>query len=790
MAKASKYTSLKLLLSYLLLLGLMAFAVGYLFYQQQKLNDLFKPTSTNSNQLVYTELIRDLYETDNRSKIALQTRSQQNINLFLNENDSILQKLENIKTNLLFSDVVIIDTLKDLLRLKKNNVLELLQLQGNQNFTISIDQVVSKIENLEVVKGKLQIEQLFLNTNSFTDYQRKVAQDYVDYLNENVPKDSSNTISSKEADSILTASKIMLLESQKKNNKQSITIKDKEVALLKNELLIAQKFTDIILKLRESIYTEQEKLNNSRVDNQNESLKLIKGAAIVCLLLVVFFFVLLSTDFLKNSNYRKELELEKQKTDALLESREQLMATVSHDIKTPLQSVLGYSMQLLEQENSFQNRNKLVKIKSAAHYIEQLVLDLLDYVRMEKGKIKVFSQNFELNELLEETAQSIADLHQNSELQLQFHIDATENTTYYGDYNKVRQILYNLIGNAFKFTTKGTISIETKIESEKLFISIIDTGFGISAASFDKIFESFTQEHDQIEQIYGGTGLGLSICKKLVHLLHGNITLQSTLNKGSNFTIELPLVLAKPEISRKEITLTTCVILDDDSSQIELTKSFLAPYFETIYTFTNGYKALEFCENAKPDVVFTDLQMPEMDGYTFIEKFRNLENKQEIPVVIISGQIPNDDLPAASFYSDFLIKPYTPNQLINLLSKISGQDLKYKQISFDAEYFGTLKTFIGNDAVKLKKFITDYVVVLTEDITNLEQAVANKNNSEISRISHKMQTMVSQFEEKQLRKNLMKLEQVAVNTTIKKDLDNLFEQLYVFRDKLITIDIV
>src|SRR5690606_22771906 len=146
--------------------------------------------------------------------------------------------------------------------------------------------------------------------------------------------------------------------------------------------------------------------------------------------------------------------IQKQKTEVLLESREQLMASVSHDIRTPLQSVIGYSSQLLEKEESFQNRNKLIKIKSATHYIEQLVLDLLDYVRMEKGKIKDFSQEFELNELLEETAQSIADLHQEKEVVLKYAIQETEDLFYYGDYNKIRQILYNLIGNAFKFTAQ------------------------------------------------------------------------------------------------------------------------------------------------------------------------------------------------------------------------------------------------------------------------------------------------------------------------------------------------
>jgi len=790
MTNTSRYTSLKLLLSYLLLLGLMAFAVWYLFDQQLKLNQLLKSDSMDENQLVYTELIRDLYETDNRSKVALQTKSKKNLDLFLNKNDKILLKLDSLKTSLLQPDSQIIDTLQQLLNYKKENVLQLLKLQKNSNSSLPIAQVVSKIENLEEVKGKLKIENLFINTEDFNPYQKRVAQDFVDYLNENVPKDSSNTISAKEADSILTASKIILLESQKKSNQQSIAIKNKEVELLRNELFIAQKLSDIISKLRETITNEQEKARISRVENQRDSLELVTIAAIMCLLLVIFFFILLSTDFLKNKTYRQELEVQKQKTEVLLESREQLMASVSHDIRTPLQSVIGYSSQLLEKEESFQNRNKLIKIKSATHYIEQLVLDLLDYVRMEKGKIKVFSQEFELNELLEETAQSIADLHQEKEVVLKYAIQETEDFFYYGDYNKIRQILYNLIGNAFKFTTQGSVIIETKVQENRLFISIKDTGVGIASESFEKIFESFTQENDDIELLYGGTGLGLSICKKLVHLLDGKITLESKLGEGSIFTINLPYSIANEIKVENEIELDSCLILDDDSSQIELTKSLLQPYFNSIVTFTVGNKALEFCKKKLPSVVFSDIQMPEMNGYDFVSRLRKLPNTQNIPVIFISGQVPDDEKNKPKMYTDFLLKPYTSNQLLALLSKISGKKIEKHTITKKDSYDSVLKRFIGDNPKEIQRFIQQYKEELSLDIIHLEKAVANKNWQEIAVLSHKMQTMIGQLEEKELYTSLQLLELESKKGNVTIDYNALFQKLNAFKEKLVTNDTV
>lgn len=785
MAKVSKYTSLKLLLSYLILLGLMAFAVWYLFHQQSKLNELFKSDETDKNQLVYTELIRDLYETDNQSKIALQTKSKKNIKVFLNANDGILQKLDSIKADMLLADSGIIDTLKQFLNYKKDNVLQLLKLQNNVNVSFSIDQVVSKIENIEEIKGKLKLENLFKNVEDFNPYQRKVAQDYVDYLNDNVPKDSSNTISAKEADSILTASKIILLESQKKNNQQSIAIKNKEVELLKNELFITQKLSDIILKLRETIANEQEKIRVSRIKNQRDSLQLLTIAAIICLLLVVFFFVLLTADFLKNKNYRQELEIQKQKTEILLESREQLMAAVSHDIRTPLQSVIGYSAQLLEKETSLQNRNKLVKIKSATQYIEQLVLDLLDYVRMEKGKIKVFYQEFELNELLEETAQSIADLHQKEDVILQYEIQATEDVFYYGDYNKIRQILYNLIGNAFKFTAKGSVTIATKIQEERILILVKDTGAGIASESFEKIFDSFTQEYAEIELLYGGTGLGLSICKRLVHLLDGEIKLESKLGEGSVFTVNLPNNTIPISSLKKEIELDSCLLLDDDVSQIELSKSLLQPYFKEIFTFTNGKQALSFCKEKLPSIVFSDIQMPEMDGYTFVSEIRKLPKAEFLPVVFISGQIP-EDTHKPHLFDEFLLKPYTPSQLLSILSKFSNKKLEKHSNKKIFSYKDILQNFLGDNPKEIENFIQTYNKELALDIQNLESAFLDKNKEQIALISHKMQTMIGQLDEKELLSLLQIVELETIKGKLTTNFDSLLVKLNEFRERLVT----
>lgn len=760
MAQFSKYTSLKLLISYLLLLGLMAIAVWFLFKQQANLNSQITVENTDKKQLIYTELIRDLYESDNYARIALQTIDEDSKAAFLQKNTSVISKIDFLKNNRLIAEESLLDTLKIYLKDKEQNILNLRKLQQTVDES-PIGTVLQKIRNLEDVKGKLTLENFIKNPNQLSSYERKVAEDYINYLNKNVPKDSSNTISTAEADSILTVSKKILEDAQKKSNQRSIVIKNKEIELLQNELVITQKLSDVIFRLRNAAEIEEEKIRSIKTESQKETLALLQKAAIACIVVVLFFFILLSLDFFKNKTYRKQLEIEKQKTEKLLESREQLMTTVSHDIKTPLQSLLGYSEKLLASESQVKNRDSLIKMKSATNYIQQLVSGLLDYVRMEKGKVSIMETTFEINELIEETAQNIADLNQEKPIELRYKIDATEGFAYYGDYNKLRQILYNLIGNAFKFTSEGSVTIQTAISEKNLEISIEDTGIGISKDAIEKIFKPFTQANNQIEILYGGTGLGLSICNRLIQLLDGKIILESEQNKGSKFQIFLPIKPIPEAHQTQKITLDQCLLLDDDENQLALTQSLLQPYFNQVFTFTNGKKALEFLDKQKVSLLITDIQMPLMNGFEFLKRVKSSEELKTIPIIAISGKLPEKhDFLCENQFDYFLSKPYAASQLLAVISELSHQKLtlnKEKNNVLPDFLIG----FLGNDTVKISAFLSNYLLDLQSDQLALETAIENAHFDTISAIAHKMQTMIGQFQEQDLMAILKVVEEKA-----------------------------
>lgn len=787
MAQFSKYTSLKLLVSYLSLLALMAVAIWFLFKQQANLNNQISVENTDKKQLIYTELIRDLYESDNYARVALQTIDEDSKRLFLVKNASVLSKIDFLKSKDLIAEETLLDTLKYYLKDKEENVLNLRKLQQNSEES-PIGDVLQKIKNLEDVKGKLTLESFIQNPKQLSSYERKVAEDYINYLNKNVPKDPSNTISATEVDSLLTASKQILEAAQKKTNQRSIVIKNKEIELLQNELRITQKLSDVIFRLRNAAQKEEEKIELIKSENQKETLNLIQKSAIACVLVVLFFFFLLSFDFFKNKTYRQQLEIEKQKTDKLLESREQLMTTVSHDIKTPLQSLLGYSEQLLASEVQVENRNSLIKMKSATNYIEQLVSGLLDFVRIEKGKVSLVETSFEINELIEETAQNVADLNQEKPITLIYKVDATEGFIFYGDYNKLRQILYNLIGNAFKFTQEGSVVVQTSINENEITISIIDTGIGISKLALEKVFKPFTQANSQIETLYGGTGLGLSICNRLIQLLAGKIVLESEQNKGSKFNIILP-IKAIPEVKLgKKMELESCLLLDDDNNQLELTQSLLQPFFDQVFTFTNGKKAIKFLEKQKVSLVITDIQMPKMNGFEFLKQVRQNEDFINIPIVAISGTV----LQEKDFFDDhrfdyFIPKPYSASQLLSVISELSQQNLKISH-SKNTEIPEFVIGFIGNDKIKISEFLNVYRLDFEKDRLLLDEAIKNADFHMLGTIAHKMQTMVGQFQENDLLQILKSLEiktkSIKTSREIDFELHNLRLLLNKFHEKI------
>ncbi|WP_291115074.1 hybrid sensor histidine kinase/response regulator [Flavobacterium sp. UBA6135] len=769
MAAKSSFIPLKVLVSYLLIATLVI-AVGFMLFKENKLFSNYENQSVEENQKLIRlgTLISKIYDVDNLGRVAIQSNLEKDFELYGEENklliteiDSFGLKIDNEK------QVVLLDSLKIILDQKVSNIEELKKINKSQNTYFTIDNALSDLTRIEESMGKITLEGLNVDPTKLTPYERRVYQEYVDYLNANVPKESASTLTDKEIDSILVSSKKILENVRVNSQAKTASQKNKEIELLRNDLFISQKLNEILVEFESDVIKKANLNNLTREKAQQKTVSILTTAAIIGLVMTGLFFLLITSDFLKNQRYRKQLEIEKKKTESLLTAREQLIATVSHDLKTPLNTIQGFSELISIGGVSEKQNYYLSNIKSSSIYINQLVNDLLDFSKIEAGKIELENTSFELDKLIVEVAESIQTLHTSKPISLKFELDSIANLSLESDALRIRQILSNLIGNAYKFTEKGYIKIKAIYTENQLKIIVEDTGIGIESSKLNLIFNEFTQADKSIEKKYGGTGLGLTICKKLAEILRGNLTVESEVNKGSTFTLTLPALMTEnkkeiPILLEKENKKINIAVVDDDNALLQLTTEFLKIYNFSVISFDDPERLINSLKTEDYDAIITDIQMPKMSGFELLNQI-----PKEIPVVAITGQRDmNKNIYLEKGFSSVLHKPYRSEELLAVLSTILKINIAAKNDSVEnseivsKEYnLKNLKSMLDNDEPAITEVVKAFIENTTSNIAIIEESLLNSDKKNIAAISHRMLPMTKQLEAKEIIPLLEQLEE-------------------------------
>jgi len=393
----------------------------------------------------------------------------------------------------------------------------------------------------------------------------------------------------------------------------------------------------------------------------------------------------------------KLLEERKQMQDALIKAKEQaesanrakseFLANMSHEIRTPMNAIMGFSELLSTQITVQKQKSYLEAIKTAGKNLLTLIDDILDLSKIEAGKLDIRYETMNtdcfFNELKQIFAMNLAE----KKLNLIVDIDNHLPPALLIDEVRLRQVLLNMIGNAFKFTEKGYIKLIAKKgdhvhndDKIDLIISVEDSGIGIPENQLDIIFESFQQQNGQSTRQYGGTGLGLAISKRLVEMMKGQISVKSKVGQGSVFEISLqdvdisssvPAVIQTEVFNLNEIAFEKAKILvvDDIKSNRDLIKEWLSQVNLEVLEAENGQKALFFAEEYQPSVIFMDIRMPVMDGYEATTRLKNNPKTLDIPVIALTASIKGGDLSKikASGFNGYLFKPVTMRDIFNEL---------------------------------------------------------------------------------------------------------------------------
>ena len=518
--------------------------------------------------------------------------------------------------------------------------------------------------------------------------------------------------------------------------------------------LIKQYEEEMTLRARQDAELQQEV--------RMRSARIIGGIAVGAVLLSAFFLILIMRDISRSNRYRQQLEVANKRAEDLLIAREKLMLAITHDFKAPLGSIMGYTELLSRLTEDERQRFYLDNMKSSSEHLLKLVSDLLDFHRLDLNKAEVNRVTFNPSQLFDEIYVSFEPLTAAKGLALQCHVAPELNGGYISDPLRLRQIVNNLLSNAVKFTQKGEISLTASYDSSKLTIAIADTGKGMASEDRERIFQEFTRlSGAQGEE---GFGLGLSIVKKLVTLLEGTIDVQSTLGKGSCFTVTLPLYPVGKSLTESEspesessenespyapkqsaaippMKVIRVLLIDDDKIQLNLTAAMLKQHGIDAVCCEQLEQLIEQLRSSVFDVLLTDIQMPAINGFDLVKLLRasNIPQAKTIPVIAVTARSEMDKAALHEHgFAGCLHKPFTVKEL--LLTVNEGQlSADEAHITEDMQLnVNALTSFSEDDPEATHSIIQTFIEETQKSADRMAQALNAKEVDEIAAIAHKL----------------------------------------------------
>ena len=752
-------------------------------------------------------LINLVYQTDGFSRLALLTESDADFDKYMAKTDSLFRKIEEIKS-LTSNDFQIkqLDSVKSLLEEKNRNIEQLRILRLTNQKDTSLDDIMKEVQKLEASIGLNSVETLYKDPSTLSKRERRIWQAYADYLNNIAGRDTS-TVKSKTVDSMLTASRYIVAEAKKENSRIRESLMQKENELIRNDLNISERLREIIASFDREITKNNNIEKEQRSSSMERTSEILKFAGILGGIVVLLFSYFILSDFFKAERFKQHLEESKNYAESLLKSREQLISTVSHDLKTPLNTISGYSELFENSSLSEKQQYYLSQITSSSHFISHLVDDLLDYSKLEAGKLPMESIPFSLENIIVDAANAVKQQYSEKPIALKISIsEAIKNRIFESDPLRIRQIINNLVGNAFKFTEKGSIEIKVDEMEEfdktsKVKIAVIDTGIGISKEKQQLIFNEFTQAEKEIAHKFGGSGLGLAISKKLTQLLGGNLSVESVLGDGSSFVLILPLKKSErvlPKIITEKPNSfegLKAVIIDDDDAM----RALLKEIFEQMNIVAEAFSSFENFNASTSsagqldldyDFILTDIQMPNTDGFSVLQNLKNgkINSFKNQPVIAMTGSREhNRDFYFEKGFAEMLPKPFSKQELVAALKRIFPEKM-------NSMHNGNAETFIENslagngkfDLSLLKSFLdtpqslnevlTVFDSQTEKDLQEIKTAISEKNIAKIPEIAHRMLTMFRQIKAHEVVPILEKMEQYAPEI-LKKEAQMDYEKL-------------
>lgn len=723
---------LLLFLSFLLIL-----ATGIISYG--RISDSLNNLKSRINQDMELNAIKSIHSNynniDNKLEMYVITHRKQ----YLTQLDSSSSEIRRLMLKLKMSrkvteqETVLIDSLKYYINSKIKNISKIVRFQQDK----SIERLIEDYMNMQSIRTAMDRAMEF-KPGRKRRYNLK-----------------NNHYEIKAADSLVqNPGKMDILEMADAQNINPYLELDHSINLRVNEICKLLEDIETDRLDRERIYTE------STIKTANRSIMMLGACTALFILLAGMVYFRHINNL---SAIQKQLSASKDIAEELAMIKERFMANMSHEIRTPLNAISGFVDQLHASNLNHAQRKQTEIIQKSIQHILNIVNDILDFSKLNAGKLELNKKGFELRKTIQQTLELLEPLFAEKNIQLKQHIDEQVPDILIGDAYRIRQILFNIIGNAIKYTIEGSISVSVSYKNInmnacEIILEVKDTGIGIAKNELDNIFKEFHMA-DNAEgwNKAGSSGLGLSITKMLVELHNGKIELESTLKKGTTVRIKIPFVTGKvKDLSPENSYLSdlrflenkNIIIADDELFNRVLLNNILHKYKANTMEAENGLQVLNILENESVDCILMDVKMPQLNGIQTTRRIRELKDKQkaDTPIIAVTAAMTHDNM--KNFIDNrvelFIEKPFKENELLDLLyktiTKTPADSQAFSSKNEQRKLFDLteLQRQSGNDPKFIREMLETLIISTNNGIADIASEIESARWDKVNLVAHRL----------------------------------------------------
>ena len=572
----------------------------------------------------------------------------------------------------------------------------------------------------------------------------------------------------------------IMIDLDKEQREENRKLLEQELALINSNSLFVTQLLSILHEVENEELSKMHANNNHAVEVVTENVSRIAILLLVFSIGAAILVYLIWVDIAKSNFYKDQLERAKEKAEELSKIKQRFLANMSHEIRTPLQSIIGFSEQL--KNHNGPHAEAVGAIHSSSEHLLHIVNEVLDYSRISSGSFNLVKEPFRLFALVREVESAMKIQAERKKLTLLLDLEKATDHRLMGDHFRLRQILYNLIGNAIKFTTSGYVKITVKTVEERGRIrctfDIHDTGIGIRKEDLRKIFNQFEQASSFITSNFGGTGLGLTIVKSLVEAQGGTMNVTSAVGEGSTFTVNMGYDVQEGDDTAEAIvelpepasTVGKVLVIDDDNMILKLCSLILKKNGIDVLTYNDAGKLIHQEPDPKVSHVLMDIRMPHINGVDLCHALRK-KYKSETVFVALTAHVFSQEKEQLleEGFNRILTKPFREEELMHLFGlKVRNEksaDQEHQTNGSIALDLSMLKKITMGDEALLQSIMLQFQEETAADVQRLATALNTRNSGSIREVVHKLSGRVGQMGAMQLSADLHEIENELVEGT-------------------------